>query len=150
MYSFSNYFHWSQVIFSVLDYLHSDNFQVGFAVFLFSFYLLSHVWLFATRWPVTHQAPLSMGFLRQDYWRQLPSPPSGDLPNLAIISMSLKSPLLAGGFFTTSTTWEAFTHTHTHTHTHTVFYEFSFINYYINIEYSSLCYTVGSCCLFYI
>ena len=34
---------------------------------------LSRVWLFAIPWPVTHQAPLSMGFSRQDYWSRLPS-----------------------------------------------------------------------------
>ena len=38
--------------------------------------LLSHVWLFAAPWNVTHQAPLSMGFPRQEYWNGLlfPSP----------------------------------------------------------------------------
>ena len=39
----------------------------------------SHVWLFATPWTVAHQAPLSMGFSRQEYWSGLPSPPPGDL-----------------------------------------------------------------------
>ena len=29
---------------------------------------LSHVWLFVTPWIVAHQAPLSMGFSRQEYW----------------------------------------------------------------------------------
>ena len=33
---------------------------------------LSCVWLSATPWTVTHQAPLSMGFSRQEYWRALP------------------------------------------------------------------------------
>ena len=36
--------------------------------------------LFATVWTVTHQALLSMGFSRQEYWSGLPCPPSGDLP----------------------------------------------------------------------
>ena len=40
----------------------------------------SRVWLFATPWSVAHQAPLSMGFSRQEYWRELPSLPSGDCP----------------------------------------------------------------------
>ena len=42
---------------------------------------LSHVQLFATLWTVAHQAPLSMGFSRPEYWSGLPCPPPGDLPN---------------------------------------------------------------------
>ena len=42
--------------------------------------LLRHVWPFATPWTVAHQAPLSMGFPRQEYWSGLPCPPPGDLP----------------------------------------------------------------------
>ena len=42
---------------------------------------LSHVWLFGTPWIVAHQAPLSMGFLGQEYWSALPFPSPGDLPN---------------------------------------------------------------------
>ena len=41
---------------------------------------LSHVQLFATPWTVTHQAPLSMGFSRQDYWSGLPFPSPGIFP----------------------------------------------------------------------
>ena len=48
-----------------------------------------------------------MGFSRQEYWSGLPCPPPGDLPEPGIEHTSLKSPTLAGGFFTTSTTWEA-------------------------------------------
>ena len=40
----------------------------------------SHVQLCATLWAVTCQAPLSMGFSRQEYWSGLPCPPLGDLP----------------------------------------------------------------------
>ena len=58
----------------------------------------SHVRLFATRWTVALQAPLSMGFSRQEYWSGLPSPPPGDLPNPGIDSSSLISPALAGGW----------------------------------------------------
>ena len=43
--------------------------------------LLSLVRLFATPWTVAHQAPLSMGFSRQEYWSGLPFPSPGDLPN---------------------------------------------------------------------
>ena len=66
----------------------------------------SHVWLFATLWTVAHQAPLSMEFSRQEYWRGLPCPPPGDLSDPGIEPMSLMSPALASGFFTTSATWE--------------------------------------------
>ena len=39
--------------------------------------LLSHVRLFVTPWMVAHQAPLTMGFSRQENWRSLPFPPPG-------------------------------------------------------------------------
>ena len=42
---------------------------------------LSHVQLFATPWTVTHQAPPSMGFSRQEHWSGLPFPSPGDLPD---------------------------------------------------------------------
>ena len=58
-------------------------------------------------WTVAHQAPLSMGFSRQEYWSGLPYLPLGDLPMPRIEHMSLTSPALAGMFFTTTTTWEA-------------------------------------------
>ena len=53
------------------------------------------------------QAALSMGISRQEYWSGLPFPPPGDLPDLGIKPASLLSPVLAGRFFTSSTTWEA-------------------------------------------
>ena len=40
--------------------------------------------LFATPWTVAYQAPLSMGFSRQEYWSGLPFPFPGDLPNPGI------------------------------------------------------------------
>ena len=43
--------------------------------------MLSHVWLFAITWTVACQAPLSMGFSRQEYWSGLPFPSPGDLPD---------------------------------------------------------------------
>ena len=49
-------------------------------------------------WTVVHQAPLSMGFSRQEYWSGLPCLPSGDFPNPGI---KLTSSALAGVFFTT-------------------------------------------------
>ena len=55
------------------------------------------VWLFATPWTVAHQAPLSMGFARDEYWSGLPFHFPGDLPDLGI---KLVSPALASEFFT--------------------------------------------------
>ena len=54
-----------------------------------------------TPWTVTCQAPLSMGFPRQENWSGLPLPASGDLPDPKIEPKSLASPALAGGFFPT-------------------------------------------------
>ena len=68
---------------------------------------LSHVRLFVTLWTVAHQAPLSTGFSRQEYWQGLPFPSPGDLPNPGLEATSLMTPEMAGGFFTTSATWEA-------------------------------------------
>ena len=56
---------------------------------------------------VTHQAPLSIEFSRQEYWSGLPFPSPGDLPDSGIESAPFASPAVAGGFFTTGTTWEA-------------------------------------------
>ena len=50
-------------------------------------------------WTVTHQAPLSMGFPRQEYWSGFPFPPPGDLPDPGIEPESSASPALAGVFF---------------------------------------------------
>ena len=62
----------------------------------------------ATPWTIKpQQAPLSMGFSRQEYWSGLPCPPPGDLRGPGIEPVSPACPALAGGFFTTSTTWEA-------------------------------------------
>ena len=67
----------------------------------------SHVQLLVTPWTIARQAPLSMGFSRQEYWSGLPCPPPGYLPDPGIKPEFLISPALAGGFFTTSATWEA-------------------------------------------
>ena len=67
----------------------------------------SRVPLFATPWTVVHQAPLSMGLSRQEYWSGLPFPPPGDLPDSGTELMSLTSSALAGGFFTTGAISEA-------------------------------------------
>ena len=58
----------------------------------------SHVLLFATPRTVAHQAPVSMGFSRPEYWSELPCPPPGDLLAPGIEPMSLMSPAF-GQFF---------------------------------------------------
>ena len=58
----------------------------------------SYVQLFMIPWTVAHQAPLSMGFSRQEYWHGLPFSSLGDLPDSRI---EPESPALAGRFFTT-------------------------------------------------
>ena len=70
-------------------------------------YTLSHVRLSAAPWTVACQVPLSKGFSRQEYWRGLPFPPPGDLPNSGIELECLVFPASADEFFTTSITWEA-------------------------------------------
>ena len=67
----------------------------------------SRVQLLVTLWTEARQAPLPMGFSRQEYWSGLLCPPPGDLPNPGIEPVALVSPALADVFFTTSTTWEA-------------------------------------------
>ena len=57
---------------------------------------LSCVRLSVTLWTVAHQAPLSIGFSRQEHWRALPFPSPGDLPDPGIEPVSLTSPALAG------------------------------------------------------
>ena len=54
------------------------------------------VWICVTPWTIARQAPLSMGFSRQEYWSGLPCPPSGDLPNSGIETTSV---VLAGRVF---------------------------------------------------
>ena len=62
---------------------------------------------FSTLWTVASHAPLSMGLSWHEYYSGLPFPPPGDLPNPGIEPMSLMIPALAGRFFTTTATWEA-------------------------------------------
>ena len=61
----------------------------------------SCVQLFATLWTIVCQAPLSVGFSRQEYWSGLPCPAPGDLPHPGNEPASLMFPALAGSFFTT-------------------------------------------------
>ena len=53
---------------------------------------------FATLWTVAHQAPLSMGFPKQEYWSEWPFPPPRDRPHPGIESASS---VLTGRFSTT-------------------------------------------------
>ena len=63
-------------------------------------FVLSCVLLFATRWTIAHEAPLSMVFPSHEYWNGLPFPPPGYLPGPGIEPVSLVSPALAGRFLT--------------------------------------------------
>ena len=63
--------------------------------------MLSLAKLFGTPLTIAHQAPLSMEFSRQEYWSGLPFPSPGDLQDPGAEPISLASPALAGGFFTT-------------------------------------------------
>ena len=66
----------------------------------------SHFRLFEALWTVAHQGPLFIVFSWQAYWSGLPCLPLGDLHHRGNKSVSLMSPALVGGFFTTSTTWK--------------------------------------------
>ena len=67
--------------------------------------LFRRVSLRVTLWTAACQALLSMAFSKQEYWNGLSIPPPGDLTDPGIKPTSLVSPELAGGYFTTSTTW---------------------------------------------
>ena len=60
--------------------------------------VLSHVHFFVTPWTVACQAPLSIGFFSQEYWRGLPFPPLGDHPGPGIGPTSPVSPALQTDF----------------------------------------------------
>ena len=68
--------------------------------------LLSCAWLFRTLQTTARQAPLSMGFFRQEYRSELSSPTPGDLPNPGMEPASPVSSVLAGEFFTTESPWK--------------------------------------------
>ena len=69
-----------------------------FLLLLFVLSCFSCDWLFGTPWTIAHQAPLSLGFSRQEYWSGLPFPPPEDLPDSGIEPRSLRSPALADEF----------------------------------------------------
>ena len=70
-------------------YNHQKEADIGMPTCMLSSF--SRVWLFATSWTVSLEAPLSMGFSRQEYQSGLPCPPPGDLPDPGIELMSLLS-----------------------------------------------------------
>ena len=89
--------------------LHCTNVNVhkwGNTCAVHAFYIASDS---ANLWTIAHQAPLPMGFSRQEYWNGLPCPSPGDLPDPGIEPMSLMSLALAGGLFTPSVSWDALT-----------------------------------------
>ena len=63
---------------------------------------LSRVRLFATPWTIAHQAPVSMGSSRQEYWSGLPFPSPGDLPDPGI---EPRSPALQADALTSDPPW---------------------------------------------
>ena len=62
----------------------SDDYRIDYWMSACMLSHFSHVWLFVTPWTVACQAPLSIGFTRQEYWNGLPFPPPGDLPHPGI------------------------------------------------------------------
>ena len=73
-----------------------------FSVVISDVCVLSRVRLLVTPWTVACQAPLTMGFSRQEHWTGLPCPPPGDLPDPGIKLVLLLPFDLAGRFFTTA------------------------------------------------
>ena len=97
-------------VLQVWPHLLPDTCLTSFQIVLFCMPVLSqfsHVWLSVTVWTVACQAPLSMGFPRQEYWSGLLCPPPETLPYPGIKASSLMSPVLANQFFPTSATWKA-------------------------------------------
>ena len=73
---------------------------------------------FSFLWTIAGQAPLSMGFPRQEYRSGLPFLSPGDLPDPGI---EPQSPALQTDSLPSEPLWKPYTHTHTHTHTHHIF-----------------------------
>ena len=68
---------------------------------------LSCIQLFMTPWTVARQAPLSVGFSRQEHWSGLQRPPPGNRPDSGSNPCLLRLPARTGGIFTTRAAWEA-------------------------------------------
>ena len=66
----------------------------------------SHIRLFVTPWNVAHQAPLSMGSSRQEYWNGLPFPSPWNLPDRGIDKNITRASYVSYRFYTTSIIWK--------------------------------------------
>ena len=79
-------------LFSIIGYcraLSRDPCAIQRSLLVIYFIYGSRVQIFGTPWTAAHQAPLSMGFSRQEYWSGLSCPPPGDLPHPGIKTRSL-------------------------------------------------------------
>jgi len=82
---------------------------------------------FATTWTIARQAPLCMGFSRQEHWSGLPFPPPGDFPDPGI---EPSSPALADVFFTTEPPRKpSFRYSDRNINTYNLLYIYSFVPY---------------------
>ena len=100
---------------SFLEKISSLSNSVAFLCFFALFFVCLFVWrrlssLSLLSLELCIQFSLPSGFSRQEYWSGLPCLPLGNLLDPGIEPVSLRSPALAGGFFSTSTTWEAQLH----------------------------------------
>ena len=91
-------------VFRLFIFLFGSSFWWAFHKIVLSCFSL--VWFCATLWTAAHQAPLSMGFSRQDYWSGLPFPPQGIFLMQGSNQCLLHRPALSDWFFTTGPTWE--------------------------------------------
>ena len=99
LYTWISFFYmWYEIDFQGHFYYIYDTYKFLSYIWCAHVQLLSHVQLFVTPWTVVYQAPLSLGFPRQEYWSELPFPSPGALPNPGI---EPTSPALTGRFFTT-------------------------------------------------
>ena len=80
----------------MLNFVKSFSASIEMILLLFSCKIMSDS--FVSPWASAHQAPLSMGFPRQEYWNGLLFPSPGDIPDPGTKAMS---PILAGRLFTT-------------------------------------------------
>ena len=84
---------WHRILMTLVDFFFASCIRMC---------MLSRVWVFVTPCTVALQAPISMGFSRQEYWSGLSFPSPGHLPDPGIKLVSLASPALAGRVFITA------------------------------------------------
>ena len=85
---FKKNFYWSIVVLQCCVSFYYSKVNQPYIYVCMHAQCLSRVWVRATPWTVAHQAPLSLGFSRQEYWSGLPLPFPGDLPDTEIEPMS--------------------------------------------------------------